>query len=298
MNIKNNENDQYETFITGLGYSGILAIILLLICFAINDSLFDNSLTFIIIGIVCVSFFISGLKRVFDKKIAFLRTFGARRFDKYYSEGIWWIFPLFSFEQMPHFDILNENEGDLIRFNFVTKEKIPLDIQVKYFWKVEDRKVFANNYNPTYIKSELEHELGKFVRNRNAIELLIDTEISSKVMVNYLEKAGKEIGIAISKVFPNINYENQYIPVVRKLQKDFTELQFEFDKLLKLKTVDPLIYHQQIKNCINDLKLSNEEAMTFIKVYKSQVNLNENTYNINIGELNKIIDSLITFFKG
>lgn len=298
MEIKDNENDQWGSFITGLGYSGILAIILLLICFAINDSFFDNSLTFIIIGIVCIAFFISGLKKVDEKKLAFIRKLGKRDFEQYYSEGWWWIFPLWSFKQKTHFDILNE--GEPIQLNFVTNDKIPLDIQVKYFWQLKNPEKIDNMYNPTYIKSVLEHELGKFVRNGNAIELLSDVEISSKVMVNYLEKAGDKIGITISDVFPNINYESQYIPVVRKLQKDYTELQFELDKLLKLQSIkasDMQIYQDQVHKCIKDLGFSDVQALNLIKVYKNHVNLNEQTYNFNLGELNNVIDTVMNFLK-
>ena len=55
------------------------------------------------------------------------------------------------------------------------------------------------------------------------------------------------------------------------------------------------LYENQIVNCIKNLGFSANEAMSFIKVYKNQVNMSESTYNI--GELNKVIDSVMSFFK-
>lgn len=296
MNTKESESDQYGTFITGLAYTGVLGIILLLFCFVVDESWFDYTVTFILIAIICVVFFISGLKRVEEKNIGFLRKLGRRDFEESYSEGLWWIFPLWSFKQKPHFDLLNEAEE--LQVKFITSDEIPLDINVKYYWQLKNLKDIDNRYSASYIKDKLKHELGIFVRSRQAIELLSDADISNKVMVNYLVSAGERIGIAISDVFPNINFENQYIPVVRKYQEKYKDLQFKLDEMLKhqqIKAADMKLYENQIVNCIKNLGFSPNEAMNFIKVYKNQVNMSESTYNI--GELNKVIDSVMSFFK-
>lgn len=296
MNTKESESDQYGTFITGLAYTGVLGIILLLFCFVIDESWFDYTVTFILIAIICVAFFISGLKKVEETNIGFLRKLGRRDFEESYSEGLWWIFPLWSFKQKPHFDLLNEAEE--LQVKFITSDEIPLDINVKYYWQTKNLKDIDNRYSASYIKDILNHELGIFVRSRQAIELLSDEDISNKVMVNYLVSAGERIGITISDVFPNINFENQYIPVVRKYQEKYKDLQFRLDEMLKhqqIKASDMKLFEYQIVNCIKNLGLSANEAMNFIKVYKNQVNMNESTYNI--GELNKVIDSVMSFFK-
>ena len=117
-------------------------------------------------------------------------------------------------------------------------------------------------------------------------------------MVNYLVSAGERIGIAISDVFPNINFETQYVSIVRKYQEKYKDLQFQLDEMLKhqqIKASDMKLYENQIVNCIKNLGFSANEAMSFIKVYKNQVNMSESTYNI--GELNKVIDSVMSFFK-
>jgi predicted RNA binding protein with dsRBD fold (UPF0201 family) len=296
MKIKESESDQYGTFITGLAYTGVLGIVLLLFCFVINENWFDYTVTFILIAIICIVFFISGLKKVEEKNIGFLQKLGRRNFEESYSEGLWWIFPIWSFKQKPHFDLLNEAEE--LQVKFITSDEIPLDINVKYYWQLKNLKDIDNRFSASYIKDKLKHELGIFVRNRQAIELLSDEDISNKVMVNYLVSAGERIGIAISDVFPNINFENQYIPVVRKYQEKYKDLQFQLDEMLKhqqIKAADMKLYENQIVNCINNLGFSANEAMNFIKVYKNQVNMSESTYNI--GELNKVIDSVMSFFK-
>jgi len=296
MKIKESDSDQYGTYITGLTYTGVLAIILLLFCFLINDSWFDYSLTFILIAVIGIAFFISGLKKVKENKVGFLRKLGKRDFEEYYSEGWWWIFPLLSFIQKPHFDILNE--GIPVRLNFVTIDKMRLDIQVKYYWQLKNIEINVKRDNLSYIHDVLEFELGLLVKNGYAMELLCDVEVSNKVMVNYLKNAGEKIGVIISDVFPNINWENGYNDVIRKNQEDYEKLRFELDKRLKyqsIKASDMQIYQNQVRNCIKDLGFSNVEALNFIKVYKNQVNMNESTYNI--GDLNKVIDSVMSFFK-
>ena len=225
-----------------------------------------------------------------------MRKLGKRHFDEYYSEGWWWIFPLWSFKQKPHFDIINI--GEEIDVKYITSDEILLDVQVQYYWQLKNPEDIDNKYSPSYIKDKLNHELGVFVRNRNATELLSDVDISKKVLVNYLVSAGEKIGITISDVFPNINYESQYIPVVRKYQEKYKDLKFQFDELLKhqkIKELDMKLYENQIVNCINNLGINPSEALNFIKVYKNNVNMNEHTYNV--GELNKIIESVITYLK-
>lgn len=217
---------------------------------------------------------------------------GRRDFSQTFSEGIWWVFPLHSFKQQPHFDKLNESEE--INISFITTDQIPLDVHVKYYWRVKNLKVLDFNFNPSFIKDTLNYEFGNFIKNRPAIELLADQEISKKVMVNYLEKAGENIGISISNVFPIINYENQYLPVIRKYQEKYKELKFQIEELLMhqfVKNCDIKIYQDMILKCTEDLDLSSFEAMNFMKVYKNQINLNENTYNF--PELLKIIEAVL-----
>jgi hypothetical protein len=293
MKTYNSDSEQYGTFFTGLAYSGILAIILLLFCLVINDNLFEYSLTYISIIMACSIFFFSGLKKVEEKKLGFLIKLGKRHFEEYYSEGLWWIFPLWTFRQKPHFNILNE--ADQVDVKIITSDDILLDIHVKYYWQLKDPENIDNKFNPSFIKNTLEYELGKFVRTRNAIELLSSEDVSSKILVTYLEKAGEKIGIAISDVFPNINYENNYIPVVREYKRKYKELQYQLDSLLKIKVADMKIYESQIKDCISNLGFTSQEAMQFIKVYKNKVNMNE--YTFNIGELNKVIESVLTFYR-
>lgn len=296
MNIKENENDLFGSYITGLAYSVVLGIILLLFCFVIDENWFDYTLTFILIATMCVAFFISGLKKVEEKNIGFLRKLGRRDFEEQYSEGLWWIFPLWSFKQKPHFDLLNEAEE--LQVKFITSDEIPLDINVKYYWQLKNLRDIDNKYSPSYIKDKLKHELGIFVRSRQAIELLSDEDISNKVMINFLVSAGERIGITISDVFPNINFENQYIPVVRKYQEKYKDLQFKLDEMLKhqqIKASDMKLYETQIINCVKNLGFSANEAMNFIKVYKNNINMNENTYNIE--DLNKVIDSAMSILN-
>lgn len=295
MNTKESEKDKYATFITGLTYSIVLGIILLACCIIINESWFDYSATSIIIAIICIGFFLSGLKKVDEKNIGFLTKLGRRDFEETYSEGLWWIFPLWTFKQKPHFDLLNEAEE--LQFKFITSDDIPLDITVKYYWQSKDLKNIDNRYSATYIKDKLQHELGIVVRSHQAIELLSDEDISNKVMANYLVSAGERIGISISDVFPNINYESQYIPVVRNFQEKYKKLHFQLDEMLTVKSLDMQLFANHIHACVKNLGLSPNEALNFIKVYKNQINMNENTYNINIGEINKIIDSVISAFR-
>ncbi len=296
MNIKESESDQYGTFLSGLAYSGVLAIILLMFCFAINQNLFDSNLTYLTIGILCIAFFASGLKKVDEKNLGFLSKLGKRHFDEYYSEGWWWIFPIWKFNQKPHFNILNE--GEELQLKFITSDEIPVDINIKYYWQLKNPEDSDNKYTTSFIRDTLKHELGIFVRSHHAIELLSDKNISNKVMINYLVKAGEGIGITISSVFPNINFESQYIPIVRKYQEKYKELQFQLNEMLlhqKVKATDIKIYEDQIFRCINNLGLSSNDAMNFIKVYKNNINMRENT--INITDLNKVIDSVISALK-
>ncbi len=295
MKIKESDNEIYGTYISGIVYTIIVAIILILFCFAIDEEWFDHTITFIIIAVICIIFYISGLKKVQEKNLGFLLKFGKRHFDEYYSEGWWWIFPLWSFKQKPHFDIFNK--GEEISVKYITSDEIPIDVQVQYYWQLKNPEDLDNKYSPSYIKDKLIHELGIFVRNRNATVLLSDVDISKKVLSNYLISTGEKIGILISDVFPNINYESKYLNVVSKYQEKYKDLQFQFDELLKhqkIKELDMKIYENQIVNCINNLGFTPIEAMNLIKVYKNKVNMNENTYNI---ELNKVLESVITYLK-
>jgi hypothetical protein len=293
MKINKSDSEQYSTFISGVAYSGVLGIILLLICYLINDAIFNYSISFLLIAATCIAFFISGLKNVEEKKLGFLIKLGKRHFNEFYSEGWWWIFPLWAFKQKPHFDIMNEAEE--VHVKYITSDEIPIDLHIKYYWHLKDPEKIDNTFNPSLIKNTLEYELGKFVRNRNAIELLSDEDLSNKVMVNYLEDAGEKIGIMISDVFPNINYESNYIPVVREYQRKYKEMQYQLDKLMNIKVSNMKIDENQVKDCINNLGFSQQEAMHFLKVYKNKVKINENSYNI--GELDKISESILSLFK-
>lgn len=299
MKIKESESELYGTYIYGIACTGVVAIILVLFCFVINDEWFKYPITYIIISVLCITFFISGFKNVEEKKLGFLIKLGKRHFDENYSEGWWWIFPLWKFKQKPHFNIINKGEEIIVKY--ITRDEIPIDVQVQYYWQLKNPEDIDNKYSPTYLKDKLIHELGLFIRNRDALELLSDVNISKKVMVNYLVKAAEKIGMTISDVFPNINYEDQYYSVVRKYQEKYKDLQFQFDELLKhqkIKELDMKIYENQIINCINNLGFTPNEALNFIKVYKNEINMNENTYNIGeLGELNKVFESVLSYLK-
>lgn len=298
MKTKESLNDQIGTYITGFIYTIVLAIILLLICFIFNEKWFDNDLTSILISIVCGTFFLIGLKKVKEQNIGFLRMLGRRDFEESFAEGWWWIFPLWSFKQKPHYDKLNEAEE--LKEKFITKDKIPLDINVKYYWQLKDLKNIDNRYTSSFLKDKLKHELGIFVRSRAAIELLTDEEISNKVMSHYLVVAGENIGITISDVFPNINFETEFIPVLRKFQVKYEKLEYEFNSSLRnlqIKAIDMSIFEFQIKECIKNLNFTSEEALSFMKIYKNKVNMAENTLNFNLNELNKLIDRIVAQFK-
>jgi len=294
--MKETQDDQLGTFISGLIYTGIIAIIILLIVYIINDRWFDYNITFILITMLCIVFFICGLKRVSEKNVGFLRKLGRRDFEETYAEGWWWIYPLWTFKQKPHFDLMHEAEE--IQIKLITNDDIPLDINLKYYYHLKNLKEADNKYTPSFIKDTLNYELGKFVRNRPAIELLSDEDISNKLMTNCLINAGAKIGISISDVFPNINYEAQYFPVVRKYQEKYKDLKFRLDEILKnqqLKAADMLIYQNQIHNCINSLGFSKSDALTFMKVYKNQITMNESNYNI--PEISSVLESVVTLLK-
>lgn len=295
MSITENEKDRYGTFITGIAYTGIIGIILLLLCFLIDETWLDHSITYIIVVVLCITFFISGLKRVKLKDVGILVKFGKRDFDKIFTEGIWWIFPLWSFKQQPHFDRFNESEK--IEMTFITSDEIPLEIEVKYYWQSKDLKDFDNKYSPSYLKDKLAHELGVFIRSRKAVELLSDAGISDYVMKKYLINAGERIGITLSDVFPNINYEAQYNAVVSEYQRKYKALKFQLDEMLQnihIKGEDMKLYETQITNYIKVLGVSPNDALNFIKVYKNNVEMNDKTYNVNVQDINKILDAAVS----
>ena len=298
MKIFESKNDQYEKLISGLIFTVILAICLVILCALINITFFSYSFTYIMIAVLCISFFVSGLKRVQEKNIGFLLKLGRRDFEENYAEGIWWIFPLWSFKQKPHFDLLNEAEE--ITIKIITNDEIPLDINIKYYWQLKNIKDLDNKYSSSFITDKLKHELGIFVRSNQAIELLSDQDISNKVLARFLISTGDRIGITISDVFPNINYEVQYLSVVRKYQEQYKDLQYQFDLMLKfqqIKKADMLLYENQILSCINNLGFTSSDAINFIKVYKNQVNMNDYSYSLNLNELNSLLDKVINNLK-
>lgn len=298
MKVFESKSDQYEKLISGLIYTVILAICLVILCSLINVNLFDLSFTYIFIVVLCISFFISGLKRVKEKNIGFLLKLGRRDFEENYAEGIWWIFPLWSFKQKPHYDLLNEAEE--IKIKYITNDEIPLDINIKYYWQLKNIKDLDNKFSSAFITDKLKHELGIFVRSNQAIELLSDQDISNKVLARFLISTGDRIGITISDVFPNINYEEQYISVVRKFQEQYKDLQYQFDLMLKMqqiKKADMMLYEMQLLNCIKNLGFTSSDAINFIKVYKNQVNMNDYSYSLNLTELNSVLDSVINNLK-
>jgi len=109
-------------------------------------------------------------------------------------------------------------------------------------------------------------------------------------MKNYLKETGNNIGIEISMIYPTIKPDASY----DKYQNKYLDLKFRIDELDYKKT-DMETEKNQIMQFIKELGFSNVEALNYLKVYKNQINMNENTYNI--GELNKVIESLISFFN-
>ncbi|MBK7106647.1 MAG: hypothetical protein IPH62_15340 [Ignavibacteriae bacterium] len=294
MKIKDNKDDLWGSYLTGLLYSGILAIILLLICFAVDESLFDSYITLLVLGIVCLVFFLSGFKKIEENNIGFVCFLGKRDFDQYYGEGKWWIFPFASFKQKPDIETLNYTED--IKEEVISKDDILLNLQVSYTWQLKDAKLHDKKAQANSVSKKLAFELIKFIKSNKAIELLSDIEISEKVMSNFLKLEGNKIGIEIIGVFPIINHHEQFKPVALEYERKYKELKYQL-KQLKLIKKDMKIYQNQVLECIRVLGFSNEEALNFIKVYKNDVILNEHSYNFNIGELTKALDALINILK-
>jgi len=288
MKIKQSENELFETYIKGIAYTGVLAIILLLFCFAINDKWFDYPITFILIAFVCIVFFISGFKRVAVKNLGFLMKFGRPNFDEYLNPGLYWILPFHKLVQKTGFGILSDKE-ELKDLLFYTQDRIPLHINVVYYWKVTDPHVMFENDQLSVIKAALTSEISKFVQNRQSIEVLSDLDISNKMMKNYLKETGNNIGIEISMLYPTIRPDAAY----DKYQNKYLELKFKIDEL-DYKKIDMEIEKTQILQFINELGFSKAEAFNYIKVYKNQVNINESTYNI---ELNEVIEAVMELLK-
>lgn len=295
MNTKESESDQYGTFITGLAYTVVLGIILLLFCFVIDESWFDYTTTFILIAIICVIFFISGLKKIDRKHSGFLVKLGKPDFSIAYTQGIYWIFPLGKFEQRPDFNY--KIKGGEIKLNLLTKNEIPIDIKVNYCWEIKDLKKIDENSDSMLINESVEYELTNYIRNKHSIEIFADESNAKEMMVKLFEEVGEGIGIIISKVIPLIKYEEKYISIARNIEYNYKELERELLFNQKEKRMNLEIERDNMILTFDKLGIPKEDALNYLKALKNQVNVNENTYNVNVGELNKVIDSVMSFLK-
>jgi len=295
MNTKESENDQYGTFITGLAYTGVLGIILLLLCFVIDESWFDYTLTFILIAIICVAFYIMGLKKIDRKHAGFLVKLGKPDFSLAYTQGVYWIFPLWKFEQRPDFNY--KIRGEEIKFNLLTKNEIPFDVKVNYCWEIKDLKKIDENFDSLLINESAEYELTNYIINKHSIEIFADESNAKKMMVKLFEEVGDSIGISISKVIPLIKYDEKYISIAKNIEYKYKELERGLLFIQKGKRMNFEIERENMIQTFEKLGIPKEDALSYLKVLKNQVNVNENTYNVNMGELNKVIDSVMSFFK-
>lgn len=296
MKIKDSENDQYGTYITGITYSLVVITIFLIIIYVIKEDWLDSFALYFVAIILGIIFFISGLKNVEEKNLGFLTKFGRRNFDELYSEGWWWIFPVWKFNQKTNFDIMNKSEK--LNYTFITKDEIPLDITLSYYWYLKNPKDIDNKPHTSFINDTLQHEIGKYIRSSNAVDLLTDTDISYNVLRNFLKSSGDNIGITISDVFPNFNYESQYLSVVRNYQEKYKELKYILNKALLDQSIEQnkiAIYTNQLLELIKNNNFSNSEALSFLKIYKNQTTMNDYSYNIN--DLNKILENTITILN-
>lgn len=295
MTTKESSNDQYGTFITGLAYTGVLAIILLLLCFIIEDNLFDSVFTFITVGVICIIFFLSGFKKVERRKLGFLIKLGKPDFENYYTQGIYWIFPFWTFEQKSDFGYLNI--GDEIKRNILTSDEVPLDIKVNYSWKVKDPLIMDENFENSLIAESVEYELTNYIQKSHSIEILADEDNSRKKMIKLFEEVGESIGIVVTKVIPLIKPDEKYVSIAKNITYKYKELERELAFNQKGKKMDLEIEREHMIESFEKLGISKQDALSYLKVYKNQVNVNENTYNVNVGELNKLIESVMSFLK-
>jgi hypothetical protein len=294
MNTKESENDKYGTYITGLTYTSLLAIILLIICLGINDKLFDSTITYVLIIILCILFFYSGIKKVDKKKLGYLVKLGTPDFSKYYNQGIYWIFPLWKFEQQEGIGYLIKPAP--VKLSYYTQDRIPLQLTVSYCWKVTDPEKMYLNDQPSVIEDALKSSLSNFVQNRHSIEVLSDLNTSIKMIGNYLNEIGDKVGINFEFLYPTIEYSETYKSDIDKFRNKFQELSFRIEELNYKKT-DMEVEKNQILYFISEAGFSRTEALNYLKVYKNQINVNENTYNLNIGDLNKMLEAVMSFFK-
>lgn len=277
MKTKEGDNDRFGTFIEGLVYTLALIALMLLVCYFIDSRWFDKSLTFILIGILAIAFYLNGFKRVAEKKLGYLRKWGARDFTEIYGEGIWWVFPFWSFKEDDHFDIYKE--GKSVEFSCITMDEIKLNVHIDYYWSVTDPKRRDNSDVPSLINQTFKYQLGIYIRTRNAIELLADSEISAKALKHFLGEVGQKIGISIDQVLPIVNYEESVGKYITDIRLKYRELQYQIDSLV-LKRADMKIDEQQIMDCIRNLGFNNKEAMDFIKVYKNRVSFEEKYFKV------------------
>lgn len=295
MKIYESENDQFGTFINGLAYTLILAILLVLCCLIINVEWFDHTSTYIIIGIICFVFAASGLRKVRINKIGILNKLGRRDFQTYYSEGLWWVFPFSSFQEVDHFDVLQAYPGLPLEIKVTTKDKVRLSGKVKYYWKITDPKKFdKSGTNESFIKDNLQFALDLFIKNQNAQDMYCDTETSQKIMEKYLNDASERIGIKITDLFPIIDWDEEYNEVIRKNQADYERFKFDLEKQTQIKNLDhielPIMTNQLLK-LVKENGFTEEKAMEFLKIYKNRVSVDEKIYKI--PGLEKVIESLI-----
>lgn len=294
MNIIENENDKFGTYIAGLAYTCVLAIILLLIAWAIDDKLFDSIITYVFIVILCVIFFYSGIKKVDRKKVGYLVILGTPDFSKYYNQGIYWIFPFCKFEQQEGIGFLNKPFP--VKLSYYTQDRIPLQSTVSYCWKVTDPEKMYLNDQPSVIEDALKSGLSNFVQNRHSIEVLSDLNTTVKMIGNYLNEIGDKLGINFEFLYPTIEYDESYKSDIDKFRNKYQELSLRIEQLNYKKT-DMDIEKNQILQFINEAGFSRTEALNYLKVYKNQINVNENTYNLNIENLNKMLESVIALLK-
>jgi len=294
VRINQDENFQYGTFLNGILYTSVFALILSILCFMINDTWFDYTITYIIILLLSIVFFVSGIKKVNKRRIGYLFKLGKPNFNDLYPQGIYWVFPLWKIEEKPDFNVLSEKE--IMKSVFYTTDSIPLHIEMPYYWKSKDIKTMYESNQPSVVKDAMESEISTFIQKRHSIEILADEDLSERMMVRCVEKAADCIGIRVTNLYPVIKYDSRFIPIKEEYRNKYFELEYNIKQLL-IKKTSMEIDTMQIQKCVKDLNMSNADAINYLKVFKNKVNMNEKTINLNLGELNSVLESIISIFK-
>lgn len=304
MNIKESQSEQYGTFVSGISYTGLLAFVLLLLCYIIDKSLFDFTFTYLIITIICCMFFITGIKKIDKNRMGYLSKLGgAPDFNHPYSQGTYWIFPFWKFEQTTSNDIIQSS--DPISLTERTSDGIPIIIEVFYTWKIINAESAFKNFNLGVIEKTIESEINKIIQNSTAVEIIASPEITEKNIIERVKDVSNKIGISLETVIPKINIHENYQSRKEEIRQKYLELKYKLDEKYSeldfrkneqgLKKNDMETEKLFLKQYIDEMKFTPSEALNYLKVYKNEVNMNETTYNI--GELNKVIEAVMSFFK-